>query len=156
MVPVENNIMVKHTNEETAIIKKPSKKERLLAKRAQREQVLDVGMDLPVTLECPECHIQQVMTLEEYFGKINYGSPFRKVLRCETCENQPPLMFYKVKKAQIAAAGLNYERMKQGISKPEMLDKLEKIDQIRDAANKLTGKHPKGFDELVDNNDNNE
>lgn len=121
--------------DEKSLIKKPSKKERLLAKRAQREQMLKVNMSMNVTLECPKCNVQQIMTLEEYFRKINYGSPFQKVMRCESCEGRPSLQFYKVNKKQIAAAGFNWERQKRGISDEKMLDMLETVDNIHGIIN---------------------
>ena len=118
-----------------SLIKKPSKKERLLAKRAAREQMLDVNMDMKVTLECPKCKVQQIMTLDEYFQKINYGSAFRKILKCELCTDHPELRFYKVNMKQIAAAGFNWERKQQKISKEEMMAKLETYDKVKGIIN---------------------
>jgi hypothetical protein len=115
-----------------SLVKKPSKKDRLLAKRAARAEMLKVDMDIPVTLECPECKVQQVMTLDEYFDKIGGpDSPFKKLIKCGLCPGHPLLVFYKVNRAKIAAAGFNWERKRQGISEEEMLDKLDTYDKVK-------------------------
>jgi hypothetical protein len=118
--------------EETAIIKKPGKKERLLAKRAARSEMMQVSTtNTKVTLECPECHVQQLMTLSDYFNNINYGSMFTKRMKCAMCPDHPELMFYKANMKQIAAAGFNWERERHGIPEEEMIDKLETYDKVR-------------------------
>ena len=119
-----------------SLVKKPSKKERLMMKRLERQEMLKVDNSMKVTLECPDCNVQEIMTLDEYFKKINYGSPFPKKLRCEMCPDQPELMFYKVNMQKIKLAGFNWERKRQGISEEVMLDKLEGVD---DLANLLVG-----------------
>ena len=124
-----------------ALVKKPSKKERIALKRAQRDAMLDITPDnLPMTLECPKCNVQQTMTLEEYFEKINYGSFKQKVLRCETCEGRPSLMFYKVDKVKVAAAGFNWQRKKMGISKEDMGKRIEEIEDNKGQLDQLAGK----------------
>lgn len=117
-----------------SLVKKPSKKDRLLAKRLQREEMLKVDLSMSVTLECPECNIQQVMTLDDYFKKINYGSMHVKKLYCEMCPEKPELMFYKVNMKQIAAAGFNWERKRQGITEGEMLNKIENYERVKGIA----------------------
>ena len=120
------------------LVKKPSKKERIALKRAQRDAMLDITPDnLPMTLECPKCNVQQTMTLEQYFEKINYGNHHQKVLRCETCANHPSLMFYKVDKAKVAAAGFNWQRKKMGIGKDDMNKRLEEIEDNKEQVNLL-------------------
>lgn len=124
-----------------ALIKKPSKKERIALKRAQRDAMLDITpTNLPMTLECPKCNVQQTMTLEEYFEKINYGSHHQKVLRCETCKGRPSLMFYKVDKAKVAAAGFNWQRKKMGVSKDDMQNRIEEIEENKGQLDQLMGK----------------
>lgn len=116
------------SNKELAV-KKPSKKERVLAKRAERLGMMKVGTDQKVTLECPLCHIQQQMTLEEYFKKINYGSAFsQKLLRCEICPESPELVFFKVNTTNIMLAGFNQERKRMGISEEQMANTLDAIE----------------------------
>jgi len=120
------------------LVKKPSKKERIALKRAQRDAMLDITpTTLPMTLECPKCNVQQTMTLEEYFERINYGSHHQKVLRCEICETHPSLMFYKVDHAQVAAAGFNWQRKKMGIGKDDMNKRLEEIEDNKEQVNLL-------------------
>lgn len=124
-----------------SLVKKPSKKERIALKRAERDKMLDITTaNLKMTLECPECHIQQTMTLEDYFEKINYGSFKQKVLRCETCESRPSLMFYKVNQLQVAAAGLNWQRKKMGIGKEDMHKRIEEIEDNQEQYNHIMGK----------------
>jgi hypothetical protein len=119
------------SKDETAIVKKLPKKERLLAKRLARSEMLKVNTQMKVTLECPECHVQQIMTLNDYFHNINYGSVFPKRMKCAMCKDHPELMFYKVNMKQVAAAGLNWEREQQGISEEDMLGKLETYDKVK-------------------------
>jgi hypothetical protein len=119
---------------ETSIVKKPSKKDRLLAKRLQWEEMLKVDLSMSVTLECPECNIQQVMTLDDYFKKINYGSVHQKKLKCKMCPKKPELLFYKVSHKQIAAAGFNWERKRQGITEGDMLNKIEDYERVKGIA----------------------
>ena len=123
------------------LVKKPSKKERIALKRAKRDAMLDiVPENLSMTLECPTCNIQQTMTLDKYFEKINYGNHHQKVLRCETCANHPSLMFYKVDKAKVAAAGFNWQRKKMGISKEDMGKRIEEIEDNKGQLDQLAGK----------------
>lgn len=44
-------------------------------------------------------------------------------------------MFYKVNMKQIAAAGFNWERKQQKISKEEMMAKLETYDKVKGIIN---------------------
>lgn len=115
-----------------ALVKKPSKKDRLLEKRLAREEMLTIDSRMKVTLECPGCKIQQVMTLDEYFTKIGGpDNPFKKLMRCEMCPDHPELVFYKVNKAKIMAAGFNWERKRQGITEQEMLGKMDTYDKVK-------------------------
>lgn len=100
-------------------VKKPlTKKESTGLNKTGMDEVFNANMDMEVILECPECKIQQVMTLEEYFTKIDYDyrDSYRKLLKCEMCKNHPELMFFKVDKFKILLAGINWERKQLGIS----------------------------------------
>ena len=130
-------------------IKKPSKKERLLARRAEREKMVNVTTkDVQLTLDCPKCHERQYMTLAEYFEKAQYdGVKVNNSLYCETCIPAPKLVFYKAPMNQIRLAGLNWQREKMGISKAEMGEKIEAVEQVSLAAKKMFGKSPKAIPE---------
>ena len=115
-------------SDDNAITKKPSKRERLEIKRAERAKVMNQPMTMPVTLECPSCHVQQKMTLDEYFDKIHMDSIFKKILKCEFCPAHSELMFYKVDMHKVMAAGLTYERKRRNVSVEDMNAKIEYIE----------------------------
>lgn len=126
---------------ETTVVKKPSKKERILAKREEREKMFTVHpKTLDMTLECPICRIQQTMTLDEYFTKINYGSLFPKKLHCEICPSRPELMFYKVNRQQIMQAGFNWQREKMGIGTVQMHERIEAVENISNQTKSIISK----------------
>jgi hypothetical protein len=52
-------------------------------------------------------------------------------MKCKLCPDHPLLVFYKVNRAKIAAAGFNWERKRQGISEEEMLNKLDTYDKVK-------------------------
>jgi hypothetical protein len=119
--------------DEKSIVKKPSKMERLLAKREQRVKMLGVTTEnLNVTLECPICRTQRTMTLDKYFEETNYGSFSQTTMKCRLCKEAPEMMFYKADMRKIAAAGFNWQRKRKGISKEDMLKKLDAVDNCTD------------------------
>jgi hypothetical protein len=119
-------------------VKKPSKKERALARRAEHERMVNITtQDVPLTLECPKCHQQQKMTLAEYFEKAQYdGVRINKTLYCETCTPAPALLFYKANHRMIALAGMNWQREQMGITKETFVGKLDAVSKMGD------GLHP--------------
>ena len=131
-------MMINMTEREIEV-KKPSKKERALARRAEHERMTSITTkDVPLTLECPVCHQRQEITLEEYFQKAQYdGVKVNNSLYCETCVPAPKLVFYKANHRLIALAGLNWQRERMGISKTEMADRMDATRESWDGFKKL-------------------
>lgn len=78
------------------------------ANTGELEKKMESKLKMPVTLECPECHTPEVMTLTEYFERANYKSTDHIKLTCQICQDKPELLFYNMNPKTIRDAATYY------------------------------------------------